>query len=144
MQFVIPRNEESPQEAPHRKAVNLCRASCGDPSSVGMTRLWLRLVNSITPPFLLRRTAVRLTHSMSNWNVDALPCASTILCIFILFSLFFSLLLLKLKRIQHQPLQIIAFQRNFIRSCIDISSRSRIQNFPFFCCREKFYGIISH
>ena len=155
MQFVIPRNQEYPQEAPHRKAVNLCRVSYGDPSSVGMTRLWLRLVNSITPPFLLRRTAVRLTHNMSNWNVDALLCASTTLQYLFLYSLFFSLFsflfslfsflsLLKLKRIQHQSFQIIPFQSNFIRSCIDISSGSCVQNLPFFGRRKEFYCVISH
>ncbi len=36
--FVIPRNEESPQVTPQRES-NLCRASRGDSSFLGMTKL---------------------------------------------------------------------------------------------------------
>ena len=36
---VIPRHEGSPQEIPQSKITNLCRATNGDPSFLGMTRL---------------------------------------------------------------------------------------------------------
>ena len=78
--FVTLRHEGSPQETP-QSAFNLCRASCGDPSSVRMTNFMVALVKNarVKKTFRLRDFArLKKTFSASLRETSANLCVKTV------------------------------------------------------------------
>jgi len=75
--FVIVRHEGSPQATP-QSAFNLCRASCGDPSSVRMTNFMVTLVKNARVKKTLSASLRETSTNLCVKTVTLQPLKTTI------------------------------------------------------------------